>query len=403
MKKNIKRSKLLLIVLFIIILLILFIMIYLIVNKKFFIENNTNNVPENAINENVNQEIPELILNDVVINESENYNIRDFVKSCTDNKGKRCIFKYLNKEMENYKEVGIYNIVIVAIDNNDNILEKSCILKINKLNETFDENNKVNEENNNIEKKYDNKNNKNNISIINKNNDKIPNNNNDNNQNNTTKPNNETTTRKNTTTKTTTTRRYKIDNLTETNEKISYKYGTKITEITYYNYDVYSDSSKELTTTNVENKYDYTTFNGTTFDLKEEALSLTSQNNVIYNNILNYVNSYRNEVGVENLLLDQNLSLAATIRALEMAWSNKFSHDRPNGSSCFSILSELNISYISAGENIAWGYWDEASVSDGWKNSPGHYANMISTNFSKIGVGYAIVNGERYWVQIFTD
>ena len=416
MKKNNFCYKFLIIILSIIVVAIILLSIYFIVNKKEFKNNNikdikdikdntVNEVTENK-NENDNSSLPILILNDVIINESENYNISDFVKSCTDSEGKKCIVKYLSKEMNDYKESGTYNIVIVAIDSNDQKVEKSCILKIRKLNEIVENNDKT-DENNISDKKSNNENNSNNI---NKNVDKNKNteqnnvNNNTNNNQTTTKPNNnQTTTKQNTTTKQKTTERYKVDNLTETNEKVSYKYGTKITEVTYYYYNVYSDSSKELISSNVEYIYDYNSYNASTNDLKNEATSLSSQNYGIYNSVLNYVNGYRSEVGVENLSLDTNLSIAATIRALEMAWSNKFSHDRPNGSSCFSVLNDLGINYFSVGENIAWGYWDAASVSEGWKNSPGHYANMISSNFSKIGIGYAVVDGERYWVQIFTN
>lgn len=414
MKKNNSSYKFLIIILSIVVVAIILLSIYFIVNKKEFKNNNikdniVNEVPENK-NENDNSSLPTLILNDVIINESENYNIRDFVKSCTDKDGKKCIVKYLSKEMNNYKEAGTYNIVIVSIDSNDQKVEKSCILKIRKLNENVENNDKT-DENNTFDKKSNNENNSNNV---NQNVDKNKNteqnnvnnntNNNTNNNQTTTKPNNnQTTTKQNTTTKQKTTERYKVDNLTETNEKVSYKYGTKITEVTYYYYNVYSDSSKELISSNVEYIYDYNSYNASTNDLKNEATSLSSQNYGIYNSVLNYVNGYRSEVGVENLSLDTNLSIAATIRALEMAWSNKFSHDRPNGSSCFSVLNDLGINYYSVGENIAWGYWDAASVSEGWKNSPGHYANMISSNFSKIGIGYAVVDGERYWVQIFTN
>lgn len=413
MKKSDLSYKFFIIILSIIIVSIILFCIYFIANKINSKENNTNEIKDNIENEvienkdeNDNSSLPILILNDVVINESENYNIRDFVKSCTDTEGKKCILKYLNKEMNDYKESGIYNIVIVAIDNNDQKVEKSCILKIRKSNENI-ENNDKSDENNIADKKSNSGNSSNNVNQnTDKNKNKEQNNTNDNTNNNqtTTQPNNnQTTTKQNTTTKQKTTERYKVDNLTETSEKVSYKYGTKITEVTYYYYTIYSDSTRELITSNVEYIYDYSSYNASTADLKNEAVSLSNQNFGIYNSVLNYVNGYRSEVGVENLSLDSQLSLAATIRALEMAWSNKFSHDRPNGSSCFSVLNDLGINYYTVGENIAWGYWDAASVSEGWKNSPGHYANMISSNFSKIGIGYAVVDGERYWVQIFTD
>ena len=121
------------------------------------------------------------------------------------------------------------------------------------------------------------------------------------------------------------------------------------------------------------------------------------------NAVLGYVNQYRNEVGIQPLTLDDSLSLAASVRSLEMGWSTKFSHTRPNNTDCFSVADELGINYYTIGENIAYGYWDSYSVSNGWRNSPDHYKNMISSNFNKIGIGIANVNGQIYWTQIFTN
>lgn len=189
----------------------------------------------------------------------------------------------------------------------------------------------------------------------------------------------------------------------EQSDTYSYKYGVKITTTTHNHYDVYSDGSKILTNTYTTDSYDHSTYSASTWDLKGEAEQLRSDNIWQLNEVLNYVNRYRQEVGSEPLTLDYNLTIAAEIRSLEMGWSTIFSHSRPNGSSCFSVVDELGIPYLATGENIAYGYTSAASVSEGWKNSPGHYSNMISTDFKKIGIGVAVVNGTYYWTQIFSD
>lgn len=120
--------------------------------------------------------------------------------------------------------------------------------------------------------------------------------------------------------------------------------------------------------------------------------------------VTRYVNQYRTEVGVKPVELDDDLCIAACIRAQEMADNDYFSHTRPNGSSCFTIMDEMAIHYTWAGENIAYGYASAASVSNGWYHSERHYGNMVSTEFGKIGVGEAAdKNGRKYWVQLFTD
>ena len=58
----------------------------------------------------------------------------------------------------------------------------------------------------------------------------------------------------------------------------------------------------------------------------------------------------------------------------------------------------------AAGENIAAGYGNAASVMDGWMNSPGHRANILGSSYNKVGIGYyydANSTYRYYWVQIF--
>lgn len=149
----------------------------------------------------------------------------------------------------------------------------------------------------------------------------------------------------------------------------------------------YEDISKEdineydsITINNIQNENTYT-------DLINEVYEIT--------------NNYRSLVGVPSLTLDSSLVEAANIRAKEL--SDSFSHTRPNGSSCFTVLSELGISYGTAGENIAAGYSSSQSVMEGWRSSSVHYQNIISSKFKKIGIGVNIINNQYYWVQIFSN
>ena len=39
---------------------------------------------------------------------------------------------------------------------------------------------------------------------------------------------------------------------------------------------------------------------------------------------------------------------------------------------------------------------------NGWMNSYGHRANILKSNYTQLGVGYALdSNGNTYWVQMF--
>ena len=163
--------------------------------------------------------------------------------------------------------------------------------------------------------------------------------------------------------------------------------------------------------TNIEEKIsdtDYKEYKEISKDDINEYDSITNnniQNENTYTDLINEVyeitNNYRSLVGVSSLTLDSSLVEAANIRAKKL--SDSFSHTRPNGSSCFTVLSELGISYGTAGENIAAGYSSSQSVMEGWRSSSGHYQNIISSKFKNIGIGVNIINNQYYWVQIFSN
>lgn len=116
--------------------------------------------------------------------------------------------------------------------------------------------------------------------------------------------------------------------------------------------------------------------------------------------VLNLVNEERKKNGLPGLVLDQKLCSAADQRAKEIA--SLFSHTRPDGTSCFTVLKEYGISYRACGENIAAGYATAQEVVNGWMNSPGHRANILSDKFGALGVG-CVVADKPYWVQLFTN
>lgn len=117
--------------------------------------------------------------------------------------------------------------------------------------------------------------------------------------------------------------------------------------------------------------------------------------------VLSQVNAARAQNGLSALTLDANMNRAANVRAAELAQS--FSHTRPNGSRGLTALSEAGVSYRAAGENIAAGQQTAQAVVSAWMNSSGHRANILSTKFSRMGVGQVTISGRTYWVQLFAD
>ncbi len=118
-------------------------------------------------------------------------------------------------------------------------------------------------------------------------------------------------------------------------------------------------------------------------------------------NLLSSLNSLRRDVGASNLIWDGNLEKAAQQRAAEI--SLLFDHTRPNGTSVSTVGTEYNC--IINGENIAFGTGtlSGSRVLELWKNSSGHYSNMVSTSFKSVGMASVTVNGATYWVQLFSS
>ena len=118
--------------------------------------------------------------------------------------------------------------------------------------------------------------------------------------------------------------------------------------------------------------------------------------------VIDLVNSERSAQRKTSLQSDDTLNMIAEQRAKEIAV--KFSHTRPDGSKCSSLLQENGIVNVYAGENIAAGHISAEEVMKTWMNSDGHRKNILNENYTRIGVGvYEASNGYTYWVQVFTS
>ena len=112
--------------------------------------------------------------------------------------------------------------------------------------------------------------------------------------------------------------------------------------------------------------------------------------------VFEIVNQERIKAGVKPLKFNNDMYKAAMVRAKEC--DESFSHDRPNGTSCFTALKEAGVKYLSAGENIAMGYRTPADVMKGWMNSEGHRNNILDPDFTDFACG---VYKSGYWSQFF--
>jgi uncharacterized YkwD family protein/spore coat assembly protein SafA len=118
--------------------------------------------------------------------------------------------------------------------------------------------------------------------------------------------------------------------------------------------------------------------------------------------VITLVNQERAKQGLAPLRHNWQLSRVARYKSEDMRDKNYFSHTSPTYGSPFDMMKNFGIRYMSAGENIAMGQQTPAAVMSSWMNSPGHRSNILSRNFTEIGVGVAkSKSGTIYWTQQF--
>lgn len=285
---------------------------------------------------------PTLKLKELTITLGDKFEINSFVESCTDNSEEDCILSY--KENKKYTKVGTYDVTIIAKDKSDNVVEETTKLIVKNKKTT----NETQTNNNNNNK----------VKFV----------------------------------------KEETESVKETKEL---KYGTILNSWHVKTYKLYSDGSKKTVNEYTHYEVDGTNFNAKTSDMLPEAIENMNVYKDIVNDVVKYTNEFRTEVGQAPLTLDETLTKAAMVRAIEMAYSDKFSHERPDGNMCYYIMRDFGQDIYGVGENIASRQRNAKEVSYAWKGSQGHYENMISASFTRIGVGVINFYGTYYWVQLF--
>lgn len=115
------------------------------------------------------------------------------------------------------------------------------------------------------------------------------------------------------------------------------------------------------------------------------------------------VNKERVSRGLREIIFDDQLRDIGRNHCKDMFERGYFSHYTPEGFSPFDRMDEKGIIYEAAGENLALSPNADIAM-QGLMNSPGHKANILSTNFGRIGIG--IIDGGIYgemFCQEFTN
>ncbi len=126
---------------------------------------------------------------------------------------------------------------------------------------------------------------------------------------------------------------------------------------------------------------------------------------VISSVLVQETNNYRVSKGENQLRPNKLLEDAARLKAEDMIARSYFSHAGPDGEKPWVWFDKVGYSYDYAGENLAVDFTDSIDVSEAWVHSPKHRDNLLSIDFTEVGIGIATgqYNGKQttFVVQFF--
>jgi len=124
------------------------------------------------------------------------------------------------------------------------------------------------------------------------------------------------------------------------------------------------------------------------FKTKDVSVDSTSEQEMF-----DLVNKERRLRGLKDVIFDKQLTDTGRRHCKDMFERGYFSHYTPEGFSPFTRMDEAGIIYNAAGENLAMSPNTNLAM-QGLMNSPGHKANILSTDFGRLGVG--VIDGGIY-------
>jgi uncharacterized protein YkwD len=116
--------------------------------------------------------------------------------------------------------------------------------------------------------------------------------------------------------------------------------------------------------------------------------------------LLDYINDYRIENGLNPLKVSSTVTEAARWMSQDMGEKDYFSHTDSQGRSPFQRMAiagyDCEAYNTWCGENLAAGVAAAAETFDLWRASPGHNGNMLNPNYVVAGVSAAFNGNSTY-------
>jgi uncharacterized protein YkwD len=132
-------------------------------------------------------------------------------------------------------------------------------------------------------------------------------------------------------------------------------------------------------------------------DDKKDAPKLSAEEKAL----IEATNAERKKAELDPLAPNPKLLEVARGHAANMAKQDKLAHDL-DGKTPADRVKEAGYPYTRTAENVAWNQPTPKAVVAVWMNSPQHKENILTAEFTEIGVAVARnAKGEPYWVQVF--
>lgn len=108
------------------------------------------------------------------------------------------------------------------------------------------------------------------------------------------------------------------------------------------------------------------------------------------------ISGFRRNNGLGSVTVDRELMRLALEQARTMADRNEMGHNV--GVSFSERIRKSNVRARAVVENVAAGYHTLAEAFSGWRDSPGHRANMLTPEATRMGIAAVYAPGSKYKV-----
>ncbi len=113
------------------------------------------------------------------------------------------------------------------------------------------------------------------------------------------------------------------------------------------------------------------------------------------------INRERANAGLPGLVPDDLLFKVARLKAKDFVENNYFSHTSSTYGTLRNMLNSFGVKYTYAGENLALSS-SASRAHNALMGSPGNKANILGSEYQRVGIGVAVQGSSKYFVQIYT-